>query len=178
MSNLCNFNWENAGSTTAGADTTSTTPAGPVLKCYKCDSVGGDCSEEAHGEEVECPQNKGCTISKTTGSDGSVMRRDCSDEKDVICDTIDNGEGQGVSILYYPANLYHLHYYPRLHSSVTVTLACVMLTGVVQGLHNHHQILHMTTHKTTLHKNRLHKEGLHMLLVQLTHSATPVFYPW
>jgi len=98
MSNLCNFNWEDAGSTTsAGSDTTSTTPAGPTLHCYKCDSSLGDCSEEAHGEEVECPQAKGCTIKKTTGSDGSVLMRDCSDEKDVLCDTIDNGEDQGTT---------------------------------------------------------------------------------
>ena len=100
MSNLCNFNWEDAGSTTsAGSDTTSTTPAGPTLHCYQCDSSLGDCSEEAHGEEVECPQAKGCTIKKTTGSDGSVLVRDCSDEKDVLCDTIDNGEDQSVSIM-------------------------------------------------------------------------------
>merc|ERR1712179_750464 len=97
MSNLCNFNWENAGSTTAGSDTTITTPAGPVLKCYKCESDAGDCSEEAHGEEVECPQNKGCTIRKTTDSNGVTMMRDCSEEKDITCDTTDNGEGLGTT---------------------------------------------------------------------------------
>merc|ERR1712142_506676 len=96
--NLCNFNWEDAGSTTSsGSDTTKSTPAGPKLQCYQCDSTAGECSDDSHGTEVECPEAKGCTISKTTGSDGSVFRRDCSNEKDVICDTIDDGEGQGTT---------------------------------------------------------------------------------
>ena len=69
-----------------------------LLQCYKCDSTRGDCSEEARGEETECPETTGCTIRKTTGKDGDdVMMRDCSTEKDALCDTIDNGD-EGVSI--------------------------------------------------------------------------------
>eukprot|EP00090_Calanus_glacialis_P001564 TRINITY_DN11133_c0_g1_i1.p1 TRINITY_DN11133_c0_g1~~TRINITY_DN11133_c0_g1_i1.p1 ORF type:complete len:377 (+),score=104.17 TRINITY_DN11133_c0_g1_i1:44-1132(+) len=92
---LCNFDWGTAGSTTASPDTTE---AGPTIKCYKCDSTGRDCSEDAHGEETECPESKGCTIRKTTGKDGgNVMMRDCSTEKDALCDTIDNGEDGGTT---------------------------------------------------------------------------------
>ena len=68
------------------------------MQCYKCDSTVGDCTEQSHGEEVECAKSEGCTIRKTSGTDGEVMIRDCSTEKDALCDTIDDGEGGEVSI--------------------------------------------------------------------------------
>ena len=46
----------------------------------------------SHGEEVECPGNKGCTIMKTRGLHGDKLKRDCSTEEDVLCDTIEDGE--------------------------------------------------------------------------------------
>jgi len=93
---LCNLDWSSAGSTTANAETTHTTPDVPKMKCYQCDSLTGDCSEEAPGQEVDCPETFGCTISKTITSDGTEgLVRDCSSEKDILCDTIENGGDVG-----------------------------------------------------------------------------------
>merc|ERR1711892_419773 len=101
MNALCNFDWNSAGSTTDSSDTTKPTESttqGPTLHCYKCDSTAGDCTEEARGKDVECPEAEGCTIRKTTGTDGDgVLMRDCSTEKDALCDTINNGDGKGTT---------------------------------------------------------------------------------
>jgi len=86
MENLCNVDWTTAGSTTGS----ETTQEGPPMKCYTCDSVGGECSEEAKGTEKDCPAAKGCTIRRT----GDVMVRDCSSERDITCDTISNGNDE------------------------------------------------------------------------------------
>jgi len=91
---LCNQDWSSAGSTTASSDTT---PSGPSIRCYRCDANTEKCSDEVRGEEVECPGSSGCTIRKTIGKDGDMLKRDCSSEKDVLCDTIDNGEDEGTT---------------------------------------------------------------------------------
>jgi len=95
LSPLCNQDWSSAGSTTASSDTT--TPAGPTIRCYRCDANKEECTEEVHGEEVECAEAGGCTIRKTIGKDGDKLMRGCSAEKDVVCDTIDNGEDEGTT---------------------------------------------------------------------------------
>jgi len=95
MDELCNKGWESAGSSTG---TPNTTPQVPKIKCYKCDSTAAEqeCTEDSYGTEVDCPDTFGCTISKTIAGDGSQgMMRDCSSEKDTICDTVDNPSDVG-----------------------------------------------------------------------------------
>jgi len=95
MEPLCNAGWVSAGSST---ETPNTTPQVPKIKCYKCDSTIAEqeCTEESHGTEVECPDTYGCTISKTITGDGTEgMMRDCSSEKDAVCDTVENAGDVG-----------------------------------------------------------------------------------
>merc|ERR1711936_1554416 len=109
MDPLCNEGWESAGSSTG---TPNTTPQVPKIKCYKCDSTAAEqeCTEDSYGTEVDCPDTFGCSISKTIAGDGSQgMMRDCSSEKDTICDTVDNP------------------------SDVIVIQSSVMQTGLQQG---------------------------------------------
>merc|ERR1712215_416903 len=94
LSEGCNKDWTSAGSTTVNGETT---PSGPTLKCYQCDSAAGDCTDEVHGDEVDCPTSKGCTIRKTIIDGGEGMTRGCSDEKDALCDTVDNGDQGGIT---------------------------------------------------------------------------------
>ena len=55
---------------------------------------------------MECAEAGGCTIRKTIGKNGDKLMRGCSAEKDVVCDTIDNGEDEGVSIKASLDNVY------------------------------------------------------------------------
>merc|ERR1711915_139475 len=89
---MCNLDWDTAGSTTMKSDTT-TTQEGPTVECYKCDFTNGDCTEEELGEVVNCPADKGCTISKIVSTEGKGMLRDCSVEGNILCDTINNDLG-------------------------------------------------------------------------------------
>jgi len=49
------------------------------------------------GDEVDCPTSKGCTIRKTITDGEEGMMRGCSDEKDAVCDTVDNGDQGGTT---------------------------------------------------------------------------------
>merc|ERR1712142_1164505 len=79
LSEGCNKDWTSAGSTTVNGETT---PSGPTLKCYQCDSGEGDCNNADYkGDEVNCPSDKGCRISL----DKDKFTRGCSDTTEEGC---------------------------------------------------------------------------------------------
>jgi len=83
----CNEDWDHA--------------AGPVLKCYKCNSAeeSHNCTDSQPGNLEECDiwRNKGCFISHVTYQGKDVIERDCTGVSDPAlykCDDIkkDNQE--------------------------------------------------------------------------------------
>ena len=50
-----------------------------VLKCYKCDSLTNECTEDIPGEVVDCPASIGCAITYEEEEGKVTMARDnCS----------------------------------------------------------------------------------------------------
>merc|ERR1711862_507986 len=65
-----------------------TEPPVEMMKCYKCDSKQGPCSDQEFGVEGDCPKVNGCSISKGDG----VMLRSCGNSNnDFKCDTVNEG---------------------------------------------------------------------------------------
>ena len=96
-----------------------------VVKCYRCDSTQDDCTEDEHGEKVECAESNSCTISMSTLGNSTAMTRDCSGEVAAKCDTIEEGE-DGKVTLATPGHHNHCihtsdHTVLHLHS---VTMQC------------------------------------------------------
>jgi len=100
LTDLCNEEWEQAGSTSLPPQTTQLGPTESPpegLQCYKCDSaVDGlaACNDEAAnpGELVMCPpqEAKGCFIGEVLmGEDKTIVTRGCTalaDENHYKCD--------------------------------------------------------------------------------------------
>ena len=70
----------------------------PCVQCYRCESKEDDCTDDDHGDAVECEESNSCVITRTTVGEITAMVRDCDNRVEAGCDTIVHGENNRVGI--------------------------------------------------------------------------------
>jgi len=98
MTDLCNEDWQQAGSTTVQPEDTTTSSSGDTIKCYTCNSHDPEstCTDTEHDEKtIDCPAKKGCRIARVDEPIrvGSEWVRDCSLEEKLGCQVYHNEDG-------------------------------------------------------------------------------------